>query len=353
MDKLIQWDNPEIGDEEVEAATSSLRETIGAKGHNISALQNEIKSRLGVRFAFCVNNGTSALLAACLALKHKFGPLKVAVPSFSFIASANAPQFVFDDIEFTDVDPFTWNITSNAVPAKADLIMAVDVAGLPCDYDELRALGKLVVGDSAESLGSRYKGDLIGGQADIHCFSLHRSKIITCGEGGIVTTNDEELASYIESYISHGYDRDKRSWEYKHSTLGLNFRMTDIEAAIARVQLRKLDKFVEHRNKLAKIYSDELSDRFELQEFDRQVYQSNYFMFGIVDRGQSNANIIEHLNRQNIVAKAWASIAGQPCYGRVDPAVSKLLADHMVLLPIANATTESEVERVITAVKGL
>ncbi len=352
MSKVL-WDNPDIGSAEIDAALSSLKSTIGAKGSNVIKLQEELQIYLDVKHVICVNNGTSALLAACLALKHKFGELKFAVPSFSFIASANAPSFVYEDIEFCDVDPLTWNVKSNLVPDEATAIMAVDVAGLPCDYDDLKKLSLPIIGDSAESLGSRLNNNLIGTQADIHCFSMHRSKIITCGEGGFVSTNSDELASYMRSYISHGYDTEKKDWEYKHKTLGLNFRMTDIEAAIARVQLSRINEFIVRRNKIAEIYRYELRERFEFQEFDKDKFSSNYFMFGILDYERKNEEIIEHLNKNNVITKAWSTIAGQECYRREDPTVCKKLSEHMVLLPIANATTDEEVEKVIKNLKQI
>ena len=144
-------------------------------------------------------------------------------------------------------------------------LISVDVGGLSCDYDELKKLKIPIIADSAESIGATYKNNYVGSQADLHCFSLHRAKIITCGEGGFITTNNKEIYNLLNSYINHGYDEKKKSYEYVHKTLGLNFRISDVQAAIARIQLKKLDQFVKSRREIASLYNSKLENYVTLQ----------------------------------------------------------------------------------------
>jgi len=342
--KKIEWDNPDFRQEDIQLALNSLNEHIGAKGEYVSLLEKAVESLLNVNHCIAVDNGTSAILASSYALAKKYNIKKVAVPSFSFIASANAPKFIFGDIEFVDVELSTWNIDSSSKKLEDfDLIVAVDVGGLPVDYDRLLSLGKIILADSAESLGSKYKGKFVGSQAHIHTFSLHRSKIISSGEGGLVTTNDQTLADAVRSFINHGYDLNKKSWEYKHNSFGLNCRITNINAALAYSQLQRLNEYVEHRNYLASIYLDNLNGiGVSFQEVPEYAL-TNYFLFGVLVPCKIRDLLVEQLNELGVVVKTWPSLSTLECYSRSPLPISENIANSIVLLPISNKTTKEEV----------
>jgi len=340
----IEWDNPDFREEDIRIAVESLHEHIGAKGEFISRLERSVEKILDVNYCIAVDNGTSAILASAYALAQKYEIKKVAVPSFSFIASANAPKFIFGDVEFVDVELDTWNIDINNAKLKDfDLIVAVDVGGLPVDYDRLMALGKIVLADSAESMGSTYKGRKIGSQAHIHTFSLHRSKIISSGEGGLITTQDEDLANLVRSFINHGYDLNKRSWEYKHNTFGLNCRISNVNAALAFSQLKRLEEYVKHRNKLAEIYKNRLIGRgFQFQQIP-PYSETNYFLFGVLVNSKFRDSLVELMNDSRVIVKTWPSLSTLDCYNRSPLENSEQIAKSIVLLPISNKTSEKEV----------
>jgi dTDP-4-amino-4,6-dideoxygalactose transaminase len=216
------------------------------------------------------------------------------------------------------------------------------VAGLPADYDELKKLNIPILGDSAESAGSKYKGEYIGTQALMHSFSLHRSKIISSGEGGIITTNDKQCYELLCSYINHGYDNSKLPWEYKHKTLGLNFRMSNIHAALALSQLGRLDEYVKHRRKMAQIYDNLLEDKIDIQKYNKEIFYHNYFFYGVLVNNRDQ--IVKQMNDIGITVKTWAAIASQECYKQQDPPISKYIADHILLLPIHNQITEEQIQ---------
>ena len=341
----IEWDNPDFREEDIQIAIESLNEHIGAKGEYISRLERLVEKTLDVNYCIAVDNGTSAILASAYALAQKYDIKKVVVPSFSFIASANAPKFIFGDVEFVDIEIDTWNIDANNAKLKEfDLIVAVDVGGLPVDYDRLMALGKIVLADSAESMGSTYKGRLIGSQAHIHTFSLHRSKIISSGEGGLITTQDKDLAELVRSFINHGYDLNKRSWEYKHNTFGLNCRISNVNAALAFSQLNRLDEYVEHRNKLADLYKTRLAGRgFQFQQIPSHS-KTNYFLFGVLVDSMFRDNLVELMNAAGVIVKTWPSLSTLDCYDRSPLEISEKIAQSIVLLPISNKTSVEEVE---------
>jgi perosamine synthetase len=345
--KSINWDDQDIGHKEINAALKSLSQGVGAKGDNITALEQEFQNRLGCKHAILVSNCTTALVTAVLALKELQPNIKkIAVPSFTFIASANAAKFVLDDVELVDCDLDDWNIRVEDVPKDVDVVMLVDVGGVPCDYDKFKRLGLLLIADSAESLGSTYKGKQIGTQVDLHCFSFQRSKIITSGEGGLITTNDDELAEICRSIVNHGYSTNKKSYEYIHNRFGLNFRMCDIEAAILREQLKKLDLYVERRNQVAQIYTEKLSPKFKVQIVP-DYCQSNYFFYGIMVDPKIRNKMAEYLIDNGIVVKCWTAVHQQELWKTEGLPNATQISDSVILLPIHNKITNDEVEYII------
>jgi len=345
--KLINWDDVDIGSEEINAALKSLSQGVGVKGENLELLEKQFQQRLGCKHAIPVSNCTTALMTSLLALKEVYPEIKkIAVPSFTFIASANAAKFVLDDVELVDCDLDNWNIRAEDVPKDVDVVMLVDVGGVPCNYDEFKKLGVYLIADSAESLGSTYKDQQIGTQVDIHCFSFQRSKIITSGEGGLITTNNDQLAEICRSIVNHGYSTNKKSYEYIHNRLGLNFRMCDIEAAILREQLKKLDSYVERRNQIAKKYTEEFSTKFKIQVIPNYC-RSNYFFYGIVVDSQIRNQMVEYLISNGIVVKCWTAVHQQELWKTSGLPNATQVSDSIILLPIHNKITNDEVDYII------
>jgi dTDP-4-amino-4,6-dideoxygalactose transaminase len=345
--KLINWDDQDIGHEEINSALKSLSRGVGAKGENLELLEKEFQLRLGCKHAILLSNCTTALITSLLALKEVQPNIKkIAVPSFTFIASANAAKFVLDDVELVDCDFDNWNIRVADVPKDVDVIMLVDVGGVPCDYDKFKKTGALLIADSAESLGSTYKGQQIGTQVDLHCFSFQRSKIITSGEGGLITTNDDELAEICRSIVNHGYSTNKKSYEYIHNRFGLNFRMCDIEAAILREQLKKLDFYVQRRNQVAQRYTEKLSTKFKVQTIP-DYCQSNYFFYGIMVDPKFRNDMAEYLIDNGIVVKCWTAVHQQQLWKTQGLPNADLISDSIILLPIHNKITDDEVDYII------
>ena len=349
--KYVEWSKPDFSSEEHEAAFNSIKNYIGANGPEVANLEKEFAAKVGSKHAIAVCNGTAALMLSLMCMRHQHGDLRVGVPSFTFIASANSTHQIFgkDRVKLLDCDINTWNTDARHVPDDIDLLMTVDVGGLPCDYSELRKLNLPIIADSAESIGSEIDNRTIGTQADMHCFSLHRSKVVSCGEGGMITTNSGELYDLAKSLLNHGYAKNKHSHEYTHDNYGVNFRMSDVNAAIARVQLRKLSKFVSHRNKIADIYKQELRGLVDFQIYDSVRFKSNYFFFGI--RVQDRPRVIDKMHCNGIQVKTWTAVHKQPIWNDVELTNASSISDSVVLLPIHNLIEEAEVEYTINKLK--
>ena len=203
------------------------------------------------------SSGTAALHGATAAAG--LGPGDVVVTSpLSFMASANCARYVGATPALVDVDPATWNLDVRSVDPSVAAVVPVHYAGLPVDLAAMSRRPRVVIEDAAHALGASTPDGPVGNcaRSDMCCFSLHPVKPITTAEGGIVTTNDDELADRLRRFRTHGIVRlpERGGWYYEIGELGFNYRMTDIHAALGVSQLTKLDRFVERRNEIADRY---------------------------------------------------------------------------------------------------
>jgi dTDP-4-amino-4,6-dideoxygalactose transaminase len=231
-------------------------------GEYVSKFEEEFARYIGVKHAIAVNTGTAALHMAIAALNIGPGD-EVIVPPFTFIASASSILHNNAIPIFADIDDKTYTLDPNSVKdnitEKTKAIIPVHLAGICADMGELMDIasdsGIYIIEDAAQSIGTQCKNKKVGSIGDLGCFSFYPSKNITTGEGGMVTTNDDELAEQCRLLRHHG----EPEW-YVYDRLGYNYRMTEIQAAIGRVQLRKIESFINIRNKNAKYLSEAISN---------------------------------------------------------------------------------------------
>lgn len=255
MPTLIPINLPKIGDEEIEAVvkvmkSGMLTSGLGA-GPEVTEFEKNYAEFAGVKHAIAVNTGTAALHAALIAIGIQGGD-EVILPSFTFVATAEAVVLAGGKPVFADIDPETYTLApkaiQKAITKKTKAILPVDLYGLPADINPIRGIAAkdnlFIVEDCAQSHGATYEGKPAGAQADIACWSLYAAKNIGTGEGGMVTTNDDQLAEKVHMFRTHG-----EKTKYASEMLGTNYRMTEIQAAIGIVQLRKLPEFLEKRTK--------------------------------------------------------------------------------------------------------
>ena len=258
-----QW----LDDDDIAAVVEVLRSDWLTTGPKVAEFERAFADFVGVREAVAVSNGTAALHAAMYAIGIESGD-EVIIPAMTFAASANCVVFQGGTPVFADVDSDTLLLDAAQVKAKVTprtkAIVAVDYAGQPCDYDALRAIaaryGLILVDDACHALGGSYKARPVGSLADLSTFSFHPVKHITTGEGGMVTTDDPELAQRMRVFRNHGITSDHRqreqqgSWFYEMVDLGYNYRLTDLQCALGMSQLRKLPGWVARRQEIARRY---------------------------------------------------------------------------------------------------
>jgi len=252
---------PILGEEELEAVRRVLESGIIAHGPEVEEFEREFAEYVGVEYAVAVANGTAAL---DLVLKaYKIGPGdEVVTTPFTFIATANAVLYQGARPVFADIDPRTYNLDPDRVlevlTPRTRAIIAVHLYGQPADMRALREIAEdhrlVLIEDAAQAHGSEFMGRRAGALGDAAIFSFYATKNMTTGEGGMVTTNDRRVAERIRLLRDHG-----QAEKYLHVELGYNLRMTSIQAAIGRVQLRKLDAHNEIRRRNARILTEGIS----------------------------------------------------------------------------------------------
>ncbi len=272
---MIPLARPFFGPEEESAVAEVLRSGWVAQGPTTASLEKEFAAAVGTKHALAASSCTTALHLAVVASGAGRGD-EVILPSYTFPATANAVLYEGATPVLVDVDPATLNIDPEAVEAaiteRTKAIIGVHLFGQPCDIVRLeeiaRERGLFLIEDAACAIGTRIGGRAAGCFGNVACFSLHARKVVTCGEGGMLTTDDDGIAELISSLRTHGVDR---SAEARHAEgvapavaryvrMGYNYRLSDVQSAVARVQLERLDGFVTERDGIASRYSEEFSD---------------------------------------------------------------------------------------------
>lgn len=276
-DTFIPYARQSVSEEDINAVVSVLRSDWLTQGPAIAEFERAVAGYCGADHAVAVNSATSALHIACLALGLKPGDTLWTSPN-TFVASANCGLYCGASVDFVDIDPATGNMSADSLTRKLEeaekkgrlpkVIIPVHFSGQSCEMDRIAGLAKRygfkVIEDASHSIGGRYQGKKIGSSAfsDMTVFSFHPVKIITTGEGGMVVTNRKDLYERLTLLRSHGITRDPAMmeggshgpWYYQQIELGFNYRITDIQAALGRSQMNRLDEFVTRRNQIADRY---------------------------------------------------------------------------------------------------
>ncbi|SCM58348.1 Pleiotropic regulatory protein [Methanothermobacter wolfeii] len=259
---MIPVATPVIDEEEIEEVVKVLRSGFIAQGSRVAEFEEKFASYTGTEYAVATSSGTTALHLALLAAGVGKGDEVITTP-FSFAATANAALYVGAEPVFADIDPLTYNIDPEGIEElitpRTRAIIPVHLYGQPADMDPIMDIASehdlMVIEDAAQAHGAEYRGRKVGSMGDAACFSFYPTKNITTGEGGIITTDNEEIAEMASVLRAHG-----ETERYRHTYLGYNFRMTDIAAAIGIAQLAKLDEFNRRRAENAAYLTENLRD---------------------------------------------------------------------------------------------
>ncbi len=257
--------DPTLSTRAKEAVEAVLDSGSLAGGDELAAFESEFAAYCNADHGVGTTNGTTALHAALEALEIGDGDRVITTP-FTFIATGNAIRFTGAEPVFADIDPTTYNLDPDAVEStiqdhngEIDGILAVHLFGLPAEMDRLGEIAKTydipLIEDAAQAHGARYRGEPVGAIGDVGCFSFYPTKNMTTGEGGMVITDRDDVAVRARQFIDHG-----RAEGYSHERLGHNFRMTDVAAAIGRVQLDRLPHYLAERRKNAQRLRERIAD---------------------------------------------------------------------------------------------
>lgn len=267
----LSYGHQYIDDADIQAVTKVLKSDFLTCGPKVTELEKALCGLTGAVYCTAVSNGTAALHVACLAAGIGPGDEVITTP-ITFAASSNAILYCGGIPVFADIDLNTYTISPESiercVTERTKAIIAVDFTGASCDYDAIRAICEkyhlLLIEDAAHSIGTVYRGTPVGSIADLTTFSFHPVKTITAGEGGALLTKDAGLAKRVELFARHGITRDplllqdhsNSNWYYEQQLLGYNYRMTDIQCALALSQLNKLERFAVRRKELVRRYDE-------------------------------------------------------------------------------------------------
>lgn len=299
---MIPYGRQSIDDADIEAVTSVLRGDWLTQGPAIDRFEEAVAEYVGARHAVAFSSGTSALHGAAAAAGLGPGDVVHTTP-LTFMASANCARYVGARPALIDIDEATLNLDVRAVDNTVDALVPVHYAGLPVDLTALPHRPRVVIEDAAHALGAWTPDGPVGNCAhsEMTCFSFHPVKPITTAEGGMVTTNNDELADRLRKFRSHGIRRhpEKGGWYYDVENVGYHYRMTDVQAALGLSQLGRLDRFIEDRNRLADRYREVLADlplRLPPAAPDGVRHGYHLFVIRVADR----AHVFEALRARGV-----------------------------------------------------
>lgn len=354
---------PDLGGNERAYVLECLDSTwISSSGRFITDFEKAFADYCGVKHAIACNNGTTALHLALVAMGIGPGD-EVIIPSLTYIASANAVTYCGGTVVLVDNDPATFNIDPALIEAKitprTKAIMPVHLYGQVADMDPIldiaRKHGLMVIEDAAEAVGATYKGKMSGALGDCATFSFFGNKIITTGEGGMVTTNDDALAATMRLYRSQGMDPNRRYW---FPVVGFNYRMTNIQAAIGLAQLERIEEHLAARERVRAWYDEKLS-RLGDRVSKPQVASTGRHVFWMytVRLGEglstSRDQVIRDLDALGVESRpVFHPMHVMPPYAHLatnDLAQAEACGADGLNLPTHAGLTEADIDRVVAA----
>ena len=368
-----------IDEKDVAAVSEVLRSDFLTCGPIIEKLEKRLCDLTGAKYAVACSNGTAALHIACQAAGLQKGDELITTP-ITFAASANCALYCGATPVFADINDKTYNIDPASVKAhmtdKTKVVVAVDYTGQAVELDSLTALcnenGVVLIEDAAHSIGTKYEGKFVGSIADMTTFSFHPVKTVTSGEGGAVLTNNEEYYQKLLLFRAHGIIRNPSmmknesdgSWYYEQVELGMNYRMTEIQAALLLSQLDKLTSFKNRRKEIVKRYNEAFSNMPEII-VQEEIPESDTTRHLYILRMKPEClkigrkEFFDCMAAENICCNVhYIPVYYHPYYQELGykkglcPKAEKLY-DEMMSLPLYYAMTDQDVEDVIHAVQKI
>lgn len=381
---MIPYGRQDITQTDIDAVVGVLQSDFLTQGPMVPRFEQSVAQHVGASHALAVNSATSALHIACLALGLGPGDRLWTTP-ITFVASANCALYCGAEVDFVDIDPRTYNLCAQALALKLEqaeregtlpkIVVPVHLCGQPCDMQAIHALsqryGFKIIEDASHAIGGKYQGEFIGNSrySDITVFSFHPVKIITTAEGGMVLTNDVELADKMALLRSHGITRDPAQmtheadgpWYYQQIDLGFNYRMTELQAALGVTQMARLDQYIARRHQLARRYDDLLTDLPVTTPWQHADSYSGLHLYVIrlqLDQIQkTHRQVFESLREQGIgVNLHYIPVHMQPHYERMgfaptDFPQAQVYYQEAISIPMFQTMTDEQQDEVIVALR--
>lgn len=383
---MIPYGKQEISQHDIDAVLEVLKSDFLTQGPKVPAFEQSLIEFTGAKHALAVNSATSALHIACLALGLGKGDWLWTSP-VTFVASANCGLYCGANVDFVDIDPFTYNLCPKKLEEKLigakkngtlpKVVIPVHLCGQSCDMKAIvklsREYGFKIIEDASHAIGGKYHGSPVGScqYSDITVFSFHPVKIVTTAEGGAALTNQDDLAQKMALYRSHGVTRDPSimqnvsdgGWYYEQVTLGFNYRMTELQAALGVSQMQRLEQFVAARHRLADRYNEQLSELPIVLPYQLESTYSGLHLYVIRLRleeiNSSHREVFEALREQGIgVNLHYIPVHTQPYYREMGfvcgdfPEAEKYYRE-AISLPMFHLMTDDQQDRVIQALRRI
>lgn len=352
---------PIIGEEEIENVVEVLKSGMIAQGPKVAEFEEKFAKWVGAKYAVATNSGTAALHVALLSCGIGPGDEVITTP-FTFIATGNAIVYTGATPVFADIDLETYNIDPDTIEDlitdKTKAILPVQLYGQSADMDKIREIAKkhdlLVIEDAAQAHGAMYNDEKVGNMGDMACFSFYPTKNMTTSEGGMITTNNKELAEKARVFRAHG-----SNIKYKHDEIGYNFRSSDIAAAIGLAQLDKIDEFNEKRIDNANYLNEGLKDvEGVITPASPENRKHVYHQYTIRVTKGNRDDWVDILTENGIGSGIHYPIPlyNQPIYKELGFTGSapnaELAADTVISLPVHPSLSKEDLDLVIEAVKN-
>ncbi len=373
---MIPIAKPYLTKKEAKAAYDTILTGWITQGPRVAEFEEKFATYTGAKYAVAVSNCTTALHLAMIVAGIGPGD-EVICPSMSYIATANAIKYTGAKPVFAEIDPANYNLDPKDVlrkiTSKTKAILLVHQIGMPADIDAFKKIasehGLKLIEDAACAAGSSYKGSKIGSHSELVCFSFHPRKVISTGDGGMITTNNEAYYTRLRLLRQHGmsvndrvrHDSNKLIFE-DHVEVGYNYRMTDIQAAVGIKQLEKLDWIVKKRRKIASAYNKAFKDIFFIQlPREKKGYFTNYQSYSILlgkDCPIARNDLMQAMldagisTRRGVMTSHRETAYKAECAGLSLP-VSENACDSSIILPLYIPMKDEDIKKVVDTFKSI
>lgn len=369
----IPLSSPDIVKKDIKAVVEILRTRFLSRGPKVVEFEKRIREYVGTKYAVAVNSGTSALHLIIIGMGLGEGDV-VITTSFSFVASSNCILFERAEPLFVDIDERTLNLDPDKVEGKLEslsdeelarvkALLVVDVFGQPADWDRFKEIGEKyslrLIEDSAEVLGSEYSGKRAGSFGEAGIFAFYPNKQITTGEGGVLVTDNKELARLAKSMRNQ--NRGERGEWLDSGRLGYNYRMNELSAALGCSQMERIEEILEKRSKVAQMYNERLEgiEKVQIPYIAPYVNKMSWFVYVVRLNQEIDRNrVIDYLRKNGVECKPYFTpIHLQPFYRKMfeykegDFPVTEDAAERTIALPFFNNLKEEQIDYVVEKLK--